>query len=158
MERDRSLDTLNSFLVGEIAAVESYRRALAGLERRDRAGQLRLCLASHQRRVAMLTRRIRELGGTPSGRAGRWGGPTRPEDAGPARGDDAAIAALEAGEDGGLGRYLERVGALDRETRRFVARELLPEQVRTHDSLCSLALALAKGASPLSRALPSLAR
>ena len=47
---------------------------------------------------------------------------------------DAALAALEEGEDTGLKHYLDDVGKLDRDTRRLVARDILPEQVRTHDS------------------------
>jgi hypothetical protein len=53
---------------------------------------------------------------------------------------DAAIMALEASEDRGLKHYLDDVCKLDRDTRNLVAREILPEQVRTYDSLTDLKL------------------
>jgi hypothetical protein len=53
---------------------------------------------------------------------------------------DAAIMALEASEDRGLKHYLDDVCKLDRDTRTLVAREILPEQVRTYDSLADLKL------------------
>ena len=53
---------------------------------------------------------------------------------------DAAIMALEASEDRGLKHYLDDVCKLDRDTRTLVAREILPEQVRTYDSLTDLKL------------------
>ena len=57
-----------------------------------------------------------------------------------ARGDDAAISVLEEGEDRVLEQYLDDVSKLDRDSRRIVARDILPEQVRTHDSLSDLKL------------------
>jgi hypothetical protein len=141
MNQHESIRTLNSFLRGEIAAVETYRRALATLERRDNDEELRACLASHERRVVMLRRRILEVGGEPAETSGPWGAFDRLFDAGPAvSGDDAAIAALEEGEDRGLKQYLDDVGKLDRDNRRLVAKEILPEQVRTHDSVSDLKL------------------
>ncbi|HVY38793.1 MAG TPA: hypothetical protein VHM31_12695 [Polyangia bacterium] len=47
---------------------------------------------------------------------------------------------LEESEDRGLRRYLEGVCRLDLDTRRLIAREVLPEQVRTYDSLADLRL------------------
>ena len=57
MAKARSLPTLNSFLRGEIAAVETYRRALTRLGGHEEANDLRACLASHERRVALLRQR-----------------------------------------------------------------------------------------------------
>jgi demethoxyubiquinone hydroxylase (CLK1/Coq7/Cat5 family) len=141
MNQHESIRTLNSFLRGEIAAVETYHRALATLERRDNAEELCACLASHERRVAMLRQRILEVGGQPAESSGAWGAFDRLFDAGPAvSGDDAAIAVLEEGEDRGLKQYLDDVGKLDHDDRRLVAKEILPEQVRTHDSVSDLRL------------------
>jgi demethoxyubiquinone hydroxylase (CLK1/Coq7/Cat5 family) len=138
---DASVDTMNELLRGELAAVASYERALAGLESHDAEEELRDCLISHQQRVVTLRRRIGELGGAPVTSSGAWGAFARLFEAGTgALGDDAAIAALEEGEDGGLKQYLDAVGKLDRDTRRLVAKEILPEQVRTHDSLSDLKL------------------
>jgi len=93
MNRGGSIRTLNSFLRGEIAAVASYRLALAHVVDRRTEAELRACLASH-----------------------------------------------EEGEDRGLERYLHDVGKLDQDSRRIVGREILPEQVRTHDWLSDLKL------------------
>ena len=144
MEHAGSVQTLNSFLRGEIAAVETYRRALGSLTCRGRVEDLRDCLASHERRMERLRRRIVDLGGVPSESSGPWDGFARlcagECDAGD---EDAALAALEEGEDTGLKHYLDDVGKLDRDSRRFVASDILPEQVRTHDSLSDLKLRLA---------------
>jgi len=146
MNRGGSIRTLNSFLRGEIAAVASYRLALAHVVDRRTEAELRACLASHERRVARLRRRITDLGGAPAEGPGLWaalaGSIASREGAsreGASR-DAAAIAALEEGEDRGLERYLHDVGKLDQDSRRIVGREILPEQVRTHDWLSDLKL------------------
>ena len=132
---EASIRTLIAFLREELATVVGYRRALSRFSDVASADELRACLASHERRIATLEQRIRFLGGDPDA-----------EDAGtipaPALGvgDDAAIAALEESEDRGLKHYLDDVCKLDRDTRTLVAREILPEQVRTYDSLSDLKL------------------
>jgi hypothetical protein len=138
-----SLPTLNSFLRGEMAAVETYRRALVRLSGRGEAGELRACLASHERRVERLRDRVEDLGGTPADEPGPWGAFTRLYETGadvPGDDDGATIAALEEGEDCGLKLYLDDVCKLDADSRRLVACEILPEQVRTHDYLSDLKL------------------
>jgi hypothetical protein len=140
MSHARSIETLNSFLRCEMAAVATYRQALGRLENRDTETELRACLASHERRVDALRRQVLALGGAPTDDCGPWGGGGDGD--GEATGDDAAIALLEEGEDHGLQHYLEDVGKLDRDTRRQIEREILPEQIRTHDSLSDLKLTL----------------
>jgi hypothetical protein len=136
-----SIQTLIAFLQEELAAVAGYRRALPRFADAPDAEELQACLASHERRIAMLEQRIRFLGGDP-----------HPQDAEDEEtpyamtppvlgaGGDAAIDALEASEDRGLKHYLDDVCKLDRDTRTLVAREILPEQVRTYDSLADLKL------------------
>ena len=144
MAKGGSLPTLNSFLRGEIAAVETYRRALTRLEGHGDANDLRACLASHERRVARLRDRVADLGGVPAEEPGPLGafGRLYEKGDGPAPGDndEATIAALEEGEDCGLKLYLDDVCKLDADSRRIVAREILPEQVRTHGYLSELKL------------------
>jgi hypothetical protein len=135
-----SLPTLNSFLRGEMAAVETYRRALTRLGDRGEAGELRACLDSHQRRVEMLRDRVEDLGGVPADEPGPWGAFARLYEGSEPGDEDATIAALEEGEDSGLKLYLDDVCKLDADSRRIVAREILPEQVRTHDYLSDLKL------------------
>jgi hypothetical protein len=142
MSREHSIQTLNAFLRGEIAAVETYRKALERLQSRDTEEELRACLASHERRVEALARQIRALGGEPAEDSGAWGAFARLAEAGAAAiGDEAAIALLEEGEDHGLKLYLDDVGKLDRDTRKQIEREILPEQIRTHGSMSDLKLA-----------------
>ena len=147
MGRESSIETQNSFLRGETAAVETYKEALRRLGGSQNEEELRACLASHERRVEVLREQIVELGGEPAQTSGPWGAFARLVEGGAAvhdgiLADAAAIGALEEGEDYGLKQYLDDVGKLDRETRKRVEREVLPEQVRTHDSLSDLKLAL----------------
>jgi hypothetical protein len=141
MAEEASIQTLIAFLHEELAAVAGYRLALPRFADADDAEELRACLASHERRIAMLEQRIRFLGGDPHDQdedvAGDEVSRVAPASLG---GDDAAIAALEASEDRGLKHYLDDVSKLDRDTRDLVAREILPEQVRTYDSLTDLKL------------------
>jgi hypothetical protein len=146
VERDLSLSTLNTFLRGEIAAVQTYARTLARLGGHACCGDLGQCLASHERRVALLRRRIIDLGGVPAQTPGGWDPFPRHGVSGsvPLR-DDAVIAALEEGEDRGLKLYLDAVGKLDRDTRRLIGDCVLPEQMWTHDSLSDLSSCVQRG-------------
>lgn len=140
MGEEASIQTLIAFLHEELAAVASYRRALPGISHTEDAEELRACLASHERRIAMLEHRIRFLGGDPHAVDQAGGGMTAEATPALGAGGDAAIDALEASEDRGLKHYLDDVCKLDRDTRTLVAREILPEQVRTYDSLADLKL------------------
>ena len=145
MGEEASIRTLIAFLREELATVASYRRALPGFADAPDGDELRACLASHERRIATLEQRIRFLGGDPNAEEDEdhEGGAAALSAPGLAVGDDAAdaaITALEASEDRGLKHYLDDVCKLDRDTRSLVAREILPEQVRTYDSLSDLKL------------------
>ena len=133
-----SIRTLIAFLREELATVASYRRALPRFAAGPDGAELSACLASHERRIATLEQRIRFLGGDPNEEDDEDDAPFAPPALGV--GGDAAIDALEASEDRGLKHYLDDVCKLDRDTRTLVAREILPEQVRTYDSLTDLKL------------------
>lgn len=146
---EASIRTLIAFLHDELATVASYRRALPGFAEAPDGDELRACLASHERRIATLEQRIRFLGGDPNEQENEQeeeqdnAAPVTPPAPGLGAGGDAAdaaITALEASEDRGLKHYLDDVCKLDRDTRSLVAREILPEQVRTYDSLTDLKL------------------
>ena len=95
-------DHLNSFLRGEIAAVETYRQALDKVNDVQARMQLEQCHASHQHRVDLLKTRIIELGGEPSQGLGTWGAFAKAAEASAAAlGERAAIDVLEEGEDHG---------------------------------------------------------
>jgi hypothetical protein len=135
-----SIDQLNSFLRGELSAVESYRMALDKLDKTSTARtELLANLASHEERVAALRDAIRAAGGEPSPGSGAWGAFVKVvESTANVLGDKVAIAALEEGEDHGLRDYRSDVNDLDPQCQTLVANRLLPAQQQTHDRLSSL--------------------
>jgi len=142
MGHEQSIQTLNSFLRGEISAVETYREALARLASHDKEQALRACLASHERRVEVLRGQIRGLGGEPVAAAREPGPFARLGEGSAVLLDSDVVSLLEEGEDQGLELYLEDVGKLDHETRKQIERDILPEQIWTHDWMSELKLTL----------------
>jgi uncharacterized protein (TIGR02284 family) len=125
---------LNSFLRGELAAVETYDQALARIDDADIRDPLREVRASHDRRASLLRQRILVLGGEPASSAGVWGGVAKLVEAGAAMfGVSPAVAALEEGEDRGRDTYRSDLRDLSPETQAFVSSAVLPEQLKTHD-------------------------
>ena len=69
-----SIEQLNSFLRGEMSAVETYRMALDKLDRTSAArDELLVNLKSHEDRVMALQDAIAAAGGTPAKSSGPWG-------------------------------------------------------------------------------------
>jgi uncharacterized protein (TIGR02284 family) len=137
--REQSVDVLNSFLRGEISAVETYRQALEKVEKPQIASQLQDCMQSHKQRVTLLSDQIRSLGGEPSTGSGVWGAFAKAVEAGAKTfGEKAAIAALEEGEDHGRNDYKRDIDKLDATSRQIVQSRVMPEQQRTHDALSAL--------------------
>lgn len=134
-----SVDQLNSFLRGEMSAVETYQMALDKLDRTSTArDELLANLKSHQDRVIALQEAIIAIGGKPSESSGPWGSFAKAvEGTAKVLGEKATIAALEEGEDHGLKDYRGERDELDVETQRVVSR-LLPMQQQTHDRLSAL--------------------
>ncbi len=133
------IEQLNSFLRGEISAVETYRQAMAKVDDLRARTQLEQCHQSHQRRVDLLKMRIIQLGGQPSQGSGAWGAFAKVAEGGAAAfGDKPAIDVLEEGEDHGLKDYQSHLADLDSEGRLFVEQELLPAQQQTHRALSNL--------------------
>jgi hypothetical protein len=135
-----SVEQLNSFLRGEISAVETYQMALEKIDEistvRD---ELLVNLKSHQDRVMMLQDAIRACGGEPATGSGPWGTFAKAVEGGAKiLGEKATIAALEEGEDHGLKDYKADLGDLDFESLRLVRENLLPQQQTTHDRLSAL--------------------
>jgi hypothetical protein len=135
-----TIEQLNSFLRGEMSAVETYQMAL---EKIDEVSTLRdellANLKSHQDRVMMLQDAVLACGGTPATSSGPWGMVAKVVE-GSARllGEKAAIVALEEGEAHGLSEYRSDLDALDAQTRELVESELLPAQEHTHERLSAL--------------------
>lgn len=136
----KNVDQLNSFLRGEISAVETYRLALEKLEPGSSARpQLQTCMSSHQERVRILQSKVVELGGSPADGSGAWGAFAKVvEGSAAVLGDKVAIDALEAGEDHGLEDYRTDVTKLDADVRQLIVSELLPKQESTHRAMSTL--------------------
>lgn len=137
---DKSVDQLNSFLRGEMSAVQTYNIALEKIERTSTVRpQLETCQLSHARRVAALMQEISARGGKPADSSGPWGMFAKVvEQSATVLGEKAAISALEEGEDHGLHDYQDDLEKLDPVARQIVVSELLPEQQRTHQTMSSL--------------------
>lgn len=143
MSREKTIDQLNSFLRGEISAVETYRQAMEKVKGGPAITTLQQNQTAHARRVTALREAITRLGGVPSEDSGPWGSFAKLVEGGAAAfGDDAAIAALEEGEDHGLRDYKSDLGDLDAEARRLVEQDLLPGQQQTHNALSALKKAM----------------
>jgi hypothetical protein len=137
-DRKQSLDALNSLLRGEISAVETYDQAIEKF-RDDPIPVLLENRASHQDRLPALRERIAELGGTPDASSGMWGGFAKlVEGSAKLFGRDAAIAALEEGEDRGLADYRNALGRVEPVSRQLLETELLPAQERSHRRMSDL--------------------
>lgn len=134
-----NIDQLNSFLRGEMAAVETYQMALDKLDRTSTArDELLVNLKSHQDRVIELQDAITALGGTPAESSGPWGVFAKAvEGTAKVLGDKAAIAALEEGEDHGLKEYRDELPRIAPEYQRIADRMLVMQQ-QTHDRLSAL--------------------
>jgi demethoxyubiquinone hydroxylase (CLK1/Coq7/Cat5 family) len=141
--QSKSVDVLNSFLRGEISAVETYRQALDKITAGPARMNLQECLRSHEQRVSLLSARIRSIGGEPAEGSGPWGAFAKLVEGGAkAFGEKAAIAALEEGEDHGRNDYQRELDKLDLDSRQLVEHQVLPEQLRTHRALSDLKKAL----------------
>ena len=137
------IDQLNSFLRGEISAVETYRQALAKIDDVRARTELEQCHFSHQQRVDLLRTKIMEMGGEPAQDSGAWGAFAKVAEGGAAVfGSKPAIDVLEEGEDHGLKDYQSHLNDLDAGSRAFVEQTLLPAQQQTHRRLSSLKHAL----------------
>jgi uncharacterized protein (TIGR02284 family) len=139
VSNEKTIDTLNGFLRGEIAAVETYRMALDKIDDPALRARLEEIRQSHEARAAKLRGRVSQLAGKPANSSGAWGGFAKLVEGGAkAFGVKAALAALEEGEDHGLRLYRDDLDKLDSETRAFVETELYSSQQRSHAAMSSL--------------------
>jgi hypothetical protein len=135
--QNETVETLNGFLRGEISAVETYRQAIEKLG--GSRVELEECRRSHERRVQQLREEVTRQGGVPAKDSGAWGSFARLVEGGAKTfGEKAAISALEEGEDHGLKLYRSDIEKLDPVARRFIERDVLPAQERTHQTLSAI--------------------
>jgi demethoxyubiquinone hydroxylase (CLK1/Coq7/Cat5 family) len=133
------LGTLNSFLRGEISAVETYKQALDKIKDPAVRSQLQTCEQDHEKRIELLRERITSLGGKPDQGSGAYGVWAKLlQGGGNLLGEKTALAALEEGEDHGLSDYRKDLDALDGDTRSWVESTILPKAEQTHGTLSTL--------------------
>lgn len=138
LDHAASIDRLNTLLRGELAAVETYDQVLLKFPDCPVSELLENCTC-HRNRVPVLTERVHQLGGMPATTAGSWGVLANLTEAGAKiLGKDAAISALELGEDRGLDDYRKCLEELDPISAETVRRDLLPDQERTHARVAQL--------------------
>jgi demethoxyubiquinone hydroxylase (CLK1/Coq7/Cat5 family) len=130
---------LNSFLRGEMSAVETYRQCIDKLDNSAVRTQLVTLQRSHANRAAQLRNKILSLGGVPAENSGAWGSFTKLIEGGAKMfGEKTALAVLEEGEDHGRDDYIRDVNKLTSATSAFVQSWIIPEQQKTHDTLSAL--------------------
>ena len=144
MDTNQTIDQLNAFLRGELAAVETYAQALKGRSTFSAKNELSTCQRSHEKRVEAIKGKIASLGGDPAPTSGLWGAWERAVEAGAvALGANVAISALEQGEDHVLASYRKDTAKLDPDVRALVETTLLPEEELTHRTMSDLKHSLA---------------
>jgi demethoxyubiquinone hydroxylase (CLK1/Coq7/Cat5 family) len=135
----QTIEQLNSFLRGELSAVETYQQALATVESVPHRSTLELCERSHQSRAELLRQEVERRGGEPASGSGAWGAFVKViEGTAKVIGEKGAIAALEEGEDHGREDYRRDIQKLDASARQLIETRVLPEQLRTHDAISAL--------------------
>src|SRR5262245_18704151 len=138
-DNKETIKQLNSFLRGEISAVETYRQASQRLHDSLCLPAILEGMRSHEERVGVLRQAIRSLDGEPAESSGVWGAFAKLVEGGAKLfGERAAVAALEEGEDHGRDDYSRDVRKLAPPMRQLVELQILPEQQRTHDAISAL--------------------
>ncbi|HEY4221873.1 MAG TPA: DUF2383 domain-containing protein [Myxococcota bacterium] len=139
MYADDVIEELNSFLRGEISAVETYAIALEKISAPHIHAELVRCQNSHRERVNRLTQKVVALGGDAATQSGVWGAFAKLTEGG-ARlfGMRAALAALEQGEDHGRDDYRRGLHKLVGSNVRPFVEELLTRQLDTHGIVSGL--------------------
>lgn len=125
----KSVDRVNSLLRGELSAVETYRQAID--KEGSAAGELAALRAQHASAVTQLQARVTALGGKPAVESGAWGAFAAAV-TGTAKvfGNDAAMKALQTGEEQGTRSYESALddADVDATTKTLIRDTLLPRQ------------------------------
>jgi uncharacterized protein (TIGR02284 family) len=136
---EKDIKQLNSFLRGELSAVETYEQCIAKMDDPSVVSQLQVLKESHDNRAILLKERIQQLGGEPSQSSGVWGSFTKAlEGSASVFGASAAISVLEEGEDHGKNMYEKHVDDLSVNHQEFIRNVIYPEQKKSHDLLSVL--------------------
>jgi hypothetical protein len=125
-ERSAHLELLRDFCKEELAAAQTYEKALSLPVLQRHADVLRRCYASHHNRVAELGQRIAAAGGEAPTSPGVWGSllPTLAT-AAAAVSETLAISLLEEAEQRAIRRYRDHEAELDAEERAFLSQRII---------------------------------
>ena len=134
-----NVEVLKDLCKEEIAAAQTYEKALTLPVLTRHADVLERCYASHHNRVAELGRRITTLGAEAPNAPGVWGSliPTLAT-AAAALGEKLAISLLWESEDRGARRYRDQLPTLDPVNRAFLLERIVPAQDVSHAALSAL--------------------
>jgi uncharacterized protein (TIGR02284 family) len=131
---EKTVDTLNTLLRGELAATETYQQALDKIGNENGAEDLRRIHAEHRTAANTLRQHVHQFGGKPDQGSGAWGAFAKAVE-GTAKlfGNSAALKALKEGEESGIKTYEETLqeGGLPADCQSLVRNTLLP-QTRAH--------------------------
>jgi hypothetical protein len=131
---ENTIDTLNSFLRGEISATETYQQALAKVGSDRGALELRQIHTEHREAANTWRQHIHKFGGKPDQGSGAWGTFAKAvEGTAKVFGNTAAFKALKEGEEHGISEYEDAVetGDLPEGCQILIRTKMLP-QTRAH--------------------------
>lgn len=123
----------NSLLRGEISAGETYGHVIDRFPETPVIKELRRIRAEHANSAALLSAKIREMGGEPQKSSGAWGMFTAAvQSAANLFGPDSALESLRQGESLGCKDYQDALidPCLLPDCRRLIRDELLPDVTR----------------------------
>jgi hypothetical protein len=131
------IEEFNSFLSGEISAVETYDLALQSVASEDTKQALIKCRDCHSARADKLRARVTELGGTPAAGAGVWG-PLAAASQNGKNSETDAVSLLEQSEAERLVQYEAQQKIVVSPVLEVLQNDLLPKQHETHLTMSSL--------------------
>ncbi len=133
-----TISQLNALVRGELAAVETYGRAISALAANP-IPELDINCNCHASRVRTLSDLVLERGGTPHATSGFWGAITGAVTEGATvLGRHAILTVLAKGEEQGLKDYRAAAGVVDDQSRLLIEQDLIPSQQRAYDRVLRL--------------------
>jgi hypothetical protein len=134
---------LQDFCKEELAAAQTYERALTLPVLAPHRDVLERCYASHKNRAAELAERIASLGGEAPSAPGVWGSllPSLAT-AAAALSEKLAVSLLEESEGRGQRRYRDRLAALQPPNQSFLSERIQPAQEASYGAITEVGRAL----------------
>jgi hypothetical protein len=126
---DKTIDTCNALLRGEISAIETYAQAINKFASRVPDSALQRIRADHAKNAALLRMLVTDDGGEPSTGSGLWGDFVQAiEGAATLVGESPALRILQQGEALGITEYREALANPDvsENAKNLIRLELLP--------------------------------